>query len=325
MKFRKLKHCKYACGAVLAAASISVISMPHTGQAAAHSMRYTNSDNFTLKGLSGRQQGELTAVQALAQLNNVPSSGRTNAVQLKTAHTGGNFAAKTEVKRNDDKKQHKSSSARIKDEEKSGSVSSRIADILASDDENTMEFKPVGSYSGSYDFSQSALGSSSIMGAPIASQEQCVRYLLEMNPNPKISVSPEELVKYYYEEAGREGIRPDAAFAQALKETGNFNYGGTVTPDQNNYCGLGTTSATVKGAYFDTAQLGVRAHIQHLLAYSSVRLPREDVVDPRYSLVRAAYSGSTIDTWQGLNGRWAVPGNNYGQEILKILNRIARE
>ena len=313
MKFRKLKHCKYACGAVLAAASISIASMPHTAQAAAHSMRYTNSDNFTLKGLSGRQQGELTAVQALAQLNNAPS-GRANAVQLKTAQTGGNFAAKTEVKRSDDKKQ-----------QKSGSVSSRIADILASDDENTMEFKPVGNYGGSYDFEQEALGSSSIMGAPIASQEQCVRYLLEMNPNPKISVSPEELVKYYYEEAGREGIRPDAAFAQALKETGNFNYGGTVTPDQNNYCGLGTTSATVKGAYFDTAQLGVRAHIQHLLAYSSVRLPRENVVDPRYSLVRAAYSGSTIDTWQGLNGRWAVPGNNYGQEILKILNRIARE
>lgn len=40
------------------------------------------------------------------------------------------------------------------------------------------------------------------------------------NPNPKITVSAEELVDYYYEEAGKEGIRPDAAFAQALKETG---------------------------------------------------------------------------------------------------------
>ena len=44
--------------------------------------------------------------------------------------------------------------------------------------------------------------------------------------------------------------------------------GGTVTPDQNNYCGLGTTSAYVKGAYFPSSQLGVRAHIQHLLAYA---------------------------------------------------------
>ncbi len=168
-------------------------------------------------------------------------------------------------------------------------------------------------------------GGESILGAAVASQDQCVKYLLERNPNPKISVSANELVKYYYEEAGKEGIRPDAAFAQALKETGNFNYGGTVTPDQNNYCGLGTTSATVKGAYFSNARLGVRAHIQHLLAYTSVRPPRENIVDPRYSLVRAAYSSSTIDTWPGLNGRWAVPGNNYGQEILQILDNITKE
>ena len=123
----------------------------------------------------------------------------------------------------------------------------------------------------------------------------------------------------------KEDIRPDAAFAQALKETGYFNYGGTVTPNQNNYCGLGTTSATVKGAYFPTARLGVRAHIQHLLAYTSVRPPRENIVDPRYSLVRAAYSTSTIDTWPGLNGRWSCSWNNYGQEILQILDNITKE
>lgn len=168
-------------------------------------------------------------------------------------------------------------------------------------------------------------GSSSIMGSAIATREQCLNYLLKNNPNPKLTVSAKELVNYYYEEASKEGIRPDAAFAQALKETGFFKYGGTVTPAQNNYCGLGTTSATVKGAYFETARIGVRAHIQHLLAYTSVRPPREDVVDPRYSLVRAAYSTSTIDTWPGLNGRWAVPGNNYGQEILQILDNITKE
>ena len=70
------------------------------------------------------------------------------------------------------------------------------------------------------------------MGSAIATREQCVNYLLKNNPNPKITVSAEELVDYYYEEAGKEGIRPDAAFAQALKETGFFRYGGTVIPDQ---------------------------------------------------------------------------------------------
>ena len=162
----------------------------------------------------------------------------------------------------------------------------------------------------------------SIIGTPMATQQQCVKYLTRNNPNPNLNVSAEEIVAYYYEEGLREGIRPDVAFAQALKETGFFRYGGTVTPDQNNYCGLGTTSATVKGNYFDNPKMGVRAHIQHLLAYSSTRRPTMPVVDPRYGLVREAYGSRTLGTWQDLNGRWAVPGRYYGQEIMSMFRAI---
>ena len=38
----------------------------------------------------------------------------------------------------------------------------------------------------------------SIIGTPLASQEQCVRYLLSNNPNPDITVSPQQLVSYYF-------------------------------------------------------------------------------------------------------------------------------
>ena len=155
-----------------------------------------------------------------------------------------------------------------------------------------------------------------IMGGAVATQEQCVRYLLRNNPYPKLNVSPQELVAYYYEEGSRAGIRPDIAFAQALKETGYFRYGGTVVPAQNNYCGLGTTSATVRGAYFATPRLGVKAHIQHLLAYASTEKPDDNIVDPRYDLVRNSYGEKTLNRWQDLNGRWAVPGVGYGQSIL---------
>lgn len=165
----------------------------------------------------------------------------------------------------------------------------------------------------------------SIIGTPLASQQQCVKYLLSVNPNPAISVTPEQLVSFYYEEGMREGIRPDVAFAQALKETGFFRYGGTVTPDQNNYCGLGTTSAEVKGAYFASSQLGVRAHIQHLLAYASTRKPQEGVVDPRYELVRDVYGDNTLGEWEDLNGRWAVPGYSYGQSIMSMFHAILQE
>ena len=162
----------------------------------------------------------------------------------------------------------------------------------------------------------------SIIGTPMASQEQCVRYLLRNNPTPNLPVSAEEIVAYYYEEGAREGSRPDVAFAQALKETGFFRYGGDVVPEQNNYCGLGTTGGGVKGEYFASPQLGVRAHIQHLLAYSSTRRPTTPIIDPRYHIVRKAYGSRTLGDWQDLNGRWAVPGNFYGQEILSMFKAI---
>ena len=164
-----------------------------------------------------------------------------------------------------------------------------------------------------------------ILGGPMATEAQCVNYLLKINPEPNISVTPEELVSYYYEEATREGVRPDVAFAQALHETGNFSYGGTVTPDQNNYCGLGTTSDYVQGGYFPSAQIGVRAHIQHLMAYATTRLPSEEIVDPRYSMVRDIYGSMTLPHWMDLNGRWAVPGTTYGQRILNIFQQILQE
>lgn len=164
-----------------------------------------------------------------------------------------------------------------------------------------------------------------IMGGPIATKEQCVNYLLRHNPFPLITTTPKKLVDYYYLEGGLEGIRPDLAFAQALHETGNFNYGGDVIPLQNNYCGLGTTGGGVKGAWFPSPEIGVRAQMQHLLAYTSTRSPVMSVVDPRYELVKRSDKFGQSSTWTSLNGKWAVPGNSYGQMILQIHEKIVSE
>ena len=86
-----------------------------------------------------------------------------------------------------------------------------------------------------------AADSITIAGPTTATQEQMVRFIQKRNPQPKLTCSLEEIVGYYYEEAGREGVRPDVALCQALKETGFFNYGGDVAPAQNNFCGLGAT------------------------------------------------------------------------------------
>lgn len=159
-----------------------------------------------------------------------------------------------------------------------------------------------------------------IAGPAEATQEQMLAFIRRRNPQPKLTCTLEELVGYYYEEAGREGVRPDVALCQALKETGFFNYGGDVAPTQNNFCGLGATGKHTPGAKFATAQLGVRAHIQHLLAYSRLEPPRVKVNDPRYWLVVNNHPEihGQITAWTGLNGVWAVPGKNYGQDILHL-------
>lgn len=165
----------------------------------------------------------------------------------------------------------------------------------------------------------------SIMGPPLAMKEQCVQYLLRNNPLPAITVSPEELITIFYNEAIDEGIRPDIVFAQALLETGYFKFGGDVVPLQNNFCGLGTTGNGRAGAWFFSAQIGVRAQVQHLLGYASTLPPKKEIVDPRYMLLKNSKNFGSVKTWTELNGKWAVPGNNYGQKILKIHEKIMLE
>lgn len=159
-----------------------------------------------------------------------------------------------------------------------------------------------------------------ILGPAEATQEQMAAFIRRRNPQPKLSCTVEEIVRYYYAEAGREGIRPDVALCQALKETGFFAYGGDVLPAQNNFCGLGTTGGGVRGAKFATPELGVRAHIQHLLAYASAEPPATPIIDPRYDLIVREHPDihGRITRWTGLNGVWAVPGKTYGQDILRL-------
>lgn len=159
-----------------------------------------------------------------------------------------------------------------------------------------------------------------IFGEPVVSQQAMVEYILSRGVEPKLNCSLEELVGYYYEEAGREGIRPDVALCQALKETGFFQYGNDVKPRQNNFCGLGATGNRNPGYSFLTPQRGVRAHIQHLLAYASTEKPQLPLVDPRYEILCEKYPQyhGAVQYWTGLNGRWAVPGTHYGQEILQL-------
>ncbi|WP_277673624.1 glucosaminidase domain-containing protein [Piscibacillus halophilus] len=136
------------------------------------------------------------------------------------------------------------------------------------------------------------------------------RFVKNVNPDAP------DIANYYLELGKKYSVRGDVAFAQAILETDYFRFTGLVQPDQNNYAGIGATGPENSGASFETPEEGVRAHIQHLYAYASNRsLPEgEELVDPRFDLVTRA----SAPTWFGLNGKWAVPGDSYGQSIIRL-------
>ncbi len=160
-----------------------------------------------------------------------------------------------------------------------------------------------------------------IFGPALATEVQAVGLLKLINPKPKLTCTPEEIVHYYWKEAEREGIRPDVTFAQAILESGSFRFGGDVLPSQNNFCGLGTVGGGAKGATFKNPETGVRAHVQHLLAYTS-KHPGTKIVDPRYELAhKVRLRDGLCTTWYQLNGNWAT-SKYYAEKILTVWQRM---
>jgi hypothetical protein len=118
-------------------------------------------------------------------------------------------------------------------------------------------------------------------------------------------------------------VSADVAFAQSVLETGYFRFpdAGQVRPEHNNFAGLGAVDDGGGGAVarFGTAQLGVRAQIQHLWAYAdpAARGDRtaRPLVDPRFDLVQPKGKAPTWDGFGG--GNWATDPQ-YGAKILTI-------
>lgn len=162
-----------------------------------------------------------------------------------------------------------------------------------------------------------------IMGKTEASLSQCKQVLLKNNVDKKYI----DLVNTYFNEGEIEGVRGDIALAQSIVETGWFTFKGDVIPEQNNYAGLGTTGGGVKGCYFDTPQIGIRAQIQHLKAYASKDTLNKDVVDPRFGLVvrESAPYVEWLGQQENPKGYGWAKGKDYGKKVLNILNTLINE
>lgn len=133
--------------------------------------------------------------------------------------------------------------------------------------------------------------------------------------------SIETFCQMYYEEASAEGVRPEVAFAQTMKETGFLQYGGDAGIEQFNFAGLGTTGGGVPGNSYPDVRTGIRAQIQHLKAYATADPLTQECVDDRYEYVKkgAAPYVEWLGQQENPEGLGWATGDNYGYDIVKMI------
>jgi hypothetical protein len=160
------------------------------------------------------------------------------------------------------------------------------------------------------------LPSYAIMGQGQMPRITLAFFLVRSNPVLNL-FKAEVLARLYQEEAQAEGVNADVAFVQMCLETGYLKFGGTVKPEQNNFCGLGTVSLDVPGESFPSPREGIRAHIQHLKAYGSTLELNNPCIDNRFKYVERGIAPNIF----GLSGRWAT-SDDYGIILKSLLDRL---
>lgn len=170
-----------------------------------------------------------------------------------------------------------------------------------------------------------------IMGSSNITVQEMVDYFNasgEVYPAEELSEggadSIETFCQMYYDEATAEGVRPEVAFAQTMKETGFLQYGGDASIEQFNFAGLGTTGNGVPGNSYPDVQTGIRAQIQHLKAYATSDALNQECVDDRYEYVKKG--SAPYVQWLGQQENpeglgWAT-GDNYGYDIVGMIEEM---
>lgn len=158
-----------------------------------------------------------------------------------------------------------------------------------------------------------------IMAPGFFTSKDLADFFLSQNPDAD-SQEVYSIAFYYVYEGLQEGVNYSVAFIQMCLETGFLRFGNLVTPQMHNYCGLGSTDKDHPGEVFETMQLGVRAHIQHLQAYATTEDQKlnNPVIDPRYDW---PHKSKYIQDIYGLAGNWATDPN-YSKKLENLLQKL---
>lgn len=176
-----------------------------------------------------------------------------------------------------------------------------------------------------------AEGQYPIMGTSPVTAEQLVSYFKSAGvsyPSEELGEggadSIETFATMYCEEAAAEGVRPEVAFVQTMKETGWLQFGGDVSVNQFNFAGLGTTGGGVPGNSYPDVRTGIRAQVQHLKAYASTEPLNQACVDERYEYVLKGCAPYV--EWLGQKENPAGTGwataEKYGYSIVDMIGKM---
>jgi len=129
------------------------------------------------------------------------------------------------------------------------------------------------------------------------------------------------------------GVRWDYAFFQMLIETNYLTFlrpdgaPASVLPADNNFAGVGAAIPRRPGERFIDVTTGVLAHLQHVLMYSTTRIPepvakrtrqvQEDVQSLMRRLQRPITFSDLARVWTGTNN------DRYGAEIQRMAEKYA--
>jgi len=166
----------------------------------------------------------------------------------------------------------------------------------------------------------SARGPDQILGKPIYTQAQVMRYARSVGATRYIK----KTIPIYYELAPKRNIAPDVLVAQAMVETGYGRYGGDSRP----WNMAGIKKGGVVGDEprdFErprTARAGVRMHVNHMAAYAGKRpigKPHDRFYDARSAQESRGYWVRRVS--QLGDGVWATDPA-YDRKIRNVLDEM---
>jgi hypothetical protein len=137
-------------------------------------------------------------------------------------------------------------------------------------------------------------------------------------------------VAHHYAVHGKAlGLRWDYAFFQMVVETNWLRFfqangkPGLVSPDQNNFAGVGATGRGHAGEAFANVSTGVLAHLQHISMYAG-----EEVDSPVANRTRLVQSWGQIPNWAhslrravtytDLTRKWSPYDRGYSDDIAAV-------